>query len=143
MISYEPLKHTLIEKGKSFNWLTNAINDRGLRRKILENKNLSLVTIDKICRVLECDVKDVISYTNEVHKKSWIRGYELDWAKVYDILSKKNLDFCTASRMMHKSPSYLRSLSNSKVTGCRVAKSIAAFLEVDISIISKEIRGDE
>lgn len=67
-ISYKPLWHTLLEKGltkeelrKSANLTTNVIANMG------KNKNISMTTLLKICKALNCNVDAVIEVKNIVN----------------------------------------------------------------------------
>jgi len=63
MFSYNPLWKTLLDKSMNKTELTNLANltnqtvaDMG------KNKNVSMVTLNKICNRLHCTISDVISH---------------------------------------------------------------------------------
>lgn len=63
MISYEPFYNTIKEKGIS---TYKLINQYGLSRSLLDrlkhNKPLTIVTIDDLCKILDCKVEDILTY---------------------------------------------------------------------------------
>lgn len=63
MISYEPFYNTLKEKNMS---TYKLIKDYGISRSLLDrlkhDKPLSTVTIDDLCRILQCNVADIMEY---------------------------------------------------------------------------------
>ena len=63
MISYEPFYNTIKEKGIS---TYKLINQYGLSRSLLDrlkhNKPLTTVTIDDLCKILDCKVEDILIY---------------------------------------------------------------------------------
>lgn len=66
MISYEPFYKTLKEKNIS---TYKLINQYGISRSLLDrlkhNKPITTVTIDDLCKILSCNVEDIIEYTNK------------------------------------------------------------------------------
>ncbi|MBO5401758.1 MAG: helix-turn-helix transcriptional regulator [Clostridia bacterium] len=66
MISYEPLYKTL----KAKNMTTyKLINQHGLSRSLLDrlkhNKPITTVTLDDLCKILDCGVEDILVYVKE------------------------------------------------------------------------------
>lgn len=63
MISYEPFYATIKSKGIS---TYKLINQYGLSRSLLDrlkhNKPLTTVTIDDLCKLLDCRVEDILVY---------------------------------------------------------------------------------
>lgn len=63
MISYEPFYNTIKEKGIS---TYKLINQYGLSRSLLDrlkhDKPLTTVTIDDLCKILDCKVEDILIY---------------------------------------------------------------------------------
>lgn len=65
MISYAPLWKTLENKGYSTYWLLkNGIDNKTLYN-LKHNKNTTLLTVEKICRLLECHIDEVVELKNE------------------------------------------------------------------------------
>ena len=63
MISYEPLYKTMKEKGVTTYQL---IHRHGVSRSLLDrlkhNKPITTVTLDDLCRFLDCRVEDILVY---------------------------------------------------------------------------------
>ena len=63
MISYEPLYKTMKEKDISTYKLINYYGlSRGLIDRLKHNKPMTTVTINDLCRILCCNVQDIITY---------------------------------------------------------------------------------
>lgn len=66
MISYEPFYKTIKEKNIStYKLITHYGFSRSLIDRLKHNKPISTVTLDDICRILECKVEDVIVYKDK------------------------------------------------------------------------------
>lgn len=66
MISYEPLYKTLKEKNISTYKLINQFNvSRSLLDRLKHNKPISTVTLNDLCRILNCKVEDVLIYKED------------------------------------------------------------------------------
>ena len=63
MISYEPLWKTLKKKGISQYELINMGVDRKTMDGLRHNRNITAVTIDKLCNLLECTPNDILECT--------------------------------------------------------------------------------
>ena len=63
MISYEPFYKTLKEKGVS---TYKLINQYGISRSLLDrlkhDKPISTVTLDDLCKILSCNVEDILVF---------------------------------------------------------------------------------
>lgn len=66
MISYAPFYKTLKEKNIS---TYKLINDYGLSRSLIDrlkhNKPITTVTLNDLCKILNCKVEDVMEYIEE------------------------------------------------------------------------------
>ena len=66
MISYDPLYKTMKEKNVS---TYKLINEYGVSRSLLDrlkhNKPISTVTLNDLCRFLDCRVEDVLVYIKD------------------------------------------------------------------------------
>ncbi len=66
MISYEPLYRTMKEKSIS---TYKLINEFGVSRSLLDrlkhNKPISTVTLNDLCKFLDCRVEDILVYIKE------------------------------------------------------------------------------
>lgn len=148
MISYTPLHETLKNRGMTLDKLASLIEYPGLRRKLNSGTYLSLKTIDAMCFILQCGIKDLIEYkTGDMKKVNYVVGYEVDWAKVFDLLQSyrdekgftRPLTFRKASVLMGHSPSYLNNISLSRRTSKEVVQQLNNLLKVDIASFAKEI----
>lgn len=66
MISYEPLYETMKKKGVT---TYKLINDHGISRSLLDrlkhNKPITTVTLNDLCKILDCRVEDIIIYRDD------------------------------------------------------------------------------
>ncbi|MBQ8288014.1 MAG: helix-turn-helix transcriptional regulator [Clostridia bacterium] len=66
MISYEPLYRTMKEKGVTTYTL---IQKHGVSRSLLDrlkhNKPISTVTLNDLCKILDCPVEGILVYIKE------------------------------------------------------------------------------
>ena len=66
MISYEPFYRTLKEKGVTTYKLINEYNvSRSLIDRLKHNKPITTVTINDLCRYLDCKVEDIVEYIKD------------------------------------------------------------------------------
>ena len=66
MISYEPFYRTLKEKGVTTYKLINEYNvSRSLIDRLKHNKPITTVTINDLCRYLDCNVEDIVEYIKD------------------------------------------------------------------------------
>lgn len=64
MITYEPFYETLKRKNVTTYKLVNKYNiSRSLLDRLKHNKPISTVTVDDLCRILDCRVEDIMRYT--------------------------------------------------------------------------------
>ena len=70
MISYEPLFRTMKAKGITSYRLQKAGFSRGTYYAIKQGKSISTNTIDTLCRLLECEVEEVIEYVKDGCRKA-------------------------------------------------------------------------
>lgn len=66
MITYEPFYKTLKEKGIT---TYKLINQYGISRSLLDrlkhNKPISTVTLNDLCKILECRVEDILLFIDD------------------------------------------------------------------------------
>ena len=62
MVSYAPLWKTLKNKGHSTYWLLNQGIDSKTLYNLKHNKNTTILTIEKICRILECRIEEIVEF---------------------------------------------------------------------------------
>lgn len=66
IISYEPLWETMREKKVSqYRLLKSGIDNRTLD-SLKKNKNITLNTLEKLCRILDCTPNDVVVFLDEI-----------------------------------------------------------------------------
>ena len=65
IIDYAPLWDTMREKGITQYQLLKAGIDNKTLDGLKKNKNITLLTLEKLCRILQCEPKDVFIFTNE------------------------------------------------------------------------------
>ncbi len=66
MISYEPFYETLKHKGISTYKLINDFNvSRSLLDRLKHNKPISTVTLNDLCRFLDCNVENILVYIKD------------------------------------------------------------------------------
>ena len=62
MIDFSPLWKTMEEKGVSqYQLLKNGIDNKTLDG-LKHNRNITLITLEKLCRILDCEPNDVVKF---------------------------------------------------------------------------------
>ena len=81
MISYKPLKELLKEKGVTLLELEERIgySEKTIRRATAGESNLGTDVLYAICMEFQCDIKDVIEYTEEVKVREDKSRVNVDW----------------------------------------------------------------
>ena len=65
MIDYAPLWETMAEKGISqYQLLKNGIDNKTLDT-LKKNKNITLLTMEKLCRIIGCTPNDIVRVIEE------------------------------------------------------------------------------
>lgn len=66
MITYEPLYETMKKKSVT---TYKLINDFGISRSLIDrlkhNKPITTVTLNDLCRILDCRVEDILKYEKD------------------------------------------------------------------------------
>ncbi len=66
MIIYEPLYKTMKIKGISTYKLVNTYGiSRSLLDRLKHNKPISTVTLNDLCKILDCQVEDILKYVRD------------------------------------------------------------------------------
>ena len=66
MITYEPFFNTLKRKEIStYRLINNYGFSKGTLDSLKQNKNITMETLNYICNLLECEIRDVIRYTKD------------------------------------------------------------------------------
>lgn len=62
MIDYSPLWKTMEEKGISQYKMIELGVDRRVLDALRKNKNITLLTVEKLCKVLDCEPNDIVKF---------------------------------------------------------------------------------
>ncbi len=66
MISYSPLYTTMQKKGfTTYTLITKYGVSRSLIDRLKHNKPITTVTLDDLCRILDCRVEDIVEYVKD------------------------------------------------------------------------------
>ena len=81
MISYEPLWVTMSKKGMTtYTLRKNGEVSSSTVRRLKENESVSTNTLDVICKILDCNLQDIVLY-----EKDWQK--EISFSKKLDRIS--------------------------------------------------------
>ena len=85
MISYNPLWETMKKKQISqYRLLKSGIDNKTLD-SLKKGKNITLLTLEKLCRILECTPNDIIEFNRFTRTAQKLRIYNTsDW-KLHNI----------------------------------------------------------
>jgi DNA-binding Xre family transcriptional regulator len=65
MIDYAPLWETMAKKGISqYHLLKNGIDNKTLDT-LKKNKNITLLTLEKLCRIIDCTPNDIVRFVEK------------------------------------------------------------------------------
>lgn len=62
MIDYSPLWKTMEEKGITQYKMIELGIDRRILDSLRKNRNITLLTVEKICKVLDCKPNDIVEF---------------------------------------------------------------------------------
>ena len=65
IIDYAPLWNTMKEKGITQYQLLRAGIDNKTLDGLKKNKNITLLTLEKLCRILQCEPKDIFIFQDD------------------------------------------------------------------------------
>lgn len=65
MIDYSPLWDTMKRKGISQYALINNGIDKHTLDSLRKNQNITALTIEKLCRILDCTPNDILTFRDE------------------------------------------------------------------------------
>ena len=68
MISYEPLWKTMKEKNITQYYLINSGISTGTLDSLKKGKNITLLTIEKLCNIIGCTPNDIFEFISEEKK---------------------------------------------------------------------------
>lgn len=63
MIRYDPLWQTMKQKGVTQYALIQAGVDRRTLDWLKKNKNITMLTLEKLCDILDCTPNDIVRFT--------------------------------------------------------------------------------
>ena len=67
MITYAPLYETMKKKGiTTYKLINNFGISRSLVDRLKHNKPITTVTLDDLCKILDCRVEDILIYKKDV-----------------------------------------------------------------------------
>lgn len=64
MIDYSPLWKTMEEKGITQYKMIELGIDRRVLDSLRKNKNITLLTVEKLCKVLDCEPNDIVKFND-------------------------------------------------------------------------------
>lgn len=65
IIDFSPLWKTMREKNVTqYQLLKQGIDNKTLD-SLKKNKNITLITLEKLCRILNCEPNDIVCFTDE------------------------------------------------------------------------------
>lgn len=65
MISYDPLRQTMRRKGiTTYKLLKHGIDKRTIQN-LKENKNITMLTAEKLCRILDCKINEIVEFIDD------------------------------------------------------------------------------
>ena len=65
MLDYSPLWQTMRQKGISQYQLINLGIEKSLLERLRKGQNITALTIEKLCKVLECTPNDILAFREE------------------------------------------------------------------------------
>ena len=68
VVDYSPLWDTMKKKGVTQYALIQAGVDRRTLDWLKKNKNITMLTLEKLCTILDCSPSDVVRFEREVTK---------------------------------------------------------------------------
>lgn len=67
MVNYGPLWDTMKEKGVTQYALIQAGVDRRTLDWLKKNKNITMLTLEKLCSILDCTPNEVVCFTKDIN----------------------------------------------------------------------------
>lgn len=65
MLDYSPLWQTMRQKGISQYQLINLGIEKSLLERLRKGQNITALTIEKLCNVLECTPNDILAFRED------------------------------------------------------------------------------
>lgn len=64
MIDYSPLWQTMKARGMTQYQMIQAGVDKKMMERLRKNQNITAVSIEKLCRILDCTPNDILRFTD-------------------------------------------------------------------------------
>jgi DNA-binding Xre family transcriptional regulator len=106
MISYEPLKKLMKERGVA----VKDLNSAGIfiNPVLLGKNDCSTNAINKLCKYFNCNISDLISYERNKDKEVAVK-LKIDWQLLRDEVTKHNTTFSAMALKLNKKSEYFSS----------------------------------
>ena len=65
MIDYSPLWQTMRERNVSQYYLLKSGIDNKTLDSLKKNKNITLLTVERLCRIIECTPNDIVQFIEQ------------------------------------------------------------------------------
>ena len=65
MLDYGPLWETMKQKGISQYQLINMGIEKSLLERLRRNQNITMLSLEKLCAILECTPNDILRFTEQ------------------------------------------------------------------------------
>lgn len=65
IFDYTPMWATMKEKGVTQYKLIKSGIDNKTLDSLKKNKNITIITLEKLCRIIDCTPNDIVRFTNE------------------------------------------------------------------------------
>lgn len=65
MLDYGPLWETMKQKGISQYQLINMGIEKSLLERLRRNQNITMLSLEKLCTILECTPNDILTFTEQ------------------------------------------------------------------------------
>ena len=65
MIDYSPLWQTMKQKGVAQYQLINCGIEKSLLERLRRNQNITVISIERLCRILECTPNDIFTFVDD------------------------------------------------------------------------------
>ena len=69
MIDYSPLWQTMKAKGISQYQLLNRGIEKSMLERLRKNQNITVLSIERLCAILECTPNDIVTFTDTIEDK--------------------------------------------------------------------------
>lgn len=127
MISYEPLRKLMKEKGVTVKDLAEV--NIFIGETLSGRKSMLTDKLDKLCKYFNCNVSDLVSYKREDKDCEKKVKLKIDWQLLKEELARNSKTFYTVAMKLNGKPGYFSS---------KAKKDLLITLD-DLLFIAKEI----